>query len=67
MTGVIKKDILGLEITVDDLEPMQAFERTQQLRSIEPSTVDVEALFSLQVVEQLSAVHKCQNEVKLLG
>lgn len=67
MTGIVKKDVLGLEVTVDDLESMQTLERTQQLRSIESSAVDVEALLSLQMVEQFPAVHKCQNKVKLFG
>lgn len=67
VAGIIEKNIFGFQVTVDDLESMQAFERTQQLRSIEPSTVYVEALLSLQVMEQLSAVYKSQNKVKLLG
>lgn len=47
VTGVIKKDILGLQVTVDDLETVQAFKRTQQLGGVEPGAVNVKALFSL--------------------
>lgn len=66
MTSIIEENILGLEVTVDDLEAMQAFKRTQQLCSIEPGAVDVKSLFSLQVVEQLSTVDECENKVQLL-
>lgn len=65
VTGVIKKNILGLQVTVNNLETVQAFKRTQQLCSVEPSAVNVKALFSLQVVEQLSAVDECENQVQL--
>jgi hypothetical protein len=65
VTGVIEEDVLGLEVTVDDLEAVQAFKRAQQLCSVEPGTVDVESLFSLQMVEQLSTVDECEDQVQL--
>jgi hypothetical protein len=67
VTGIVKKDILGLEITVDNLETVQALERTQQLGGVEPGAVNVKSLLSLQVVEQLSTIDKCENKVQLLG
>lgn len=65
MTGIIEEDVLGLEVTVDDLEAVQAFKRTQQLCSVEPGAIDIESLFPLQVVEQLSTIDKGQNEIQL--
>lgn len=65
MTGIIEENILGLEITVDDLEAVQAFKRTQQLCSVESGAIDIESLFPLQVVEQLSTVDECQNKIQL--
>lgn len=67
MAGVIEKNVLGLQITVDDIEPVQALQSTQKLGRIESSTINVETLLLLQVVEKLAAVDKRQNEVQLLG
>ena len=66
MPGVIEKNILRLEIAVDDLEAVQTLESAQQLCGVETGSVDIKSLFPLQMVEQLSAVHKCQHEVQLL-
>jgi bifunctional pyridoxal-dependent enzyme with beta-cystathionase and maltose regulon repressor activities len=66
MARVIEEDVFGFQITVNDVESVQAFQCTQQLSSVESSTVDVESLFLLQMVEQLSAIHKRQDKVQLL-
>ena len=63
MSAVIKKDVLGLKITVDHLESVQALQGTKQLSSVETRAVDIETLFSLQMVEQLTAIDKCQDEI----
>jgi hypothetical protein len=63
MSSVVKKDVLGFQVAVDDLEAMQALEGAEQLGSIETSTVNVESLLSLKVMEQLSTIHKSQNKV----
>ena len=63
MSSIVKKDVLGFQVAVDDLEAMQALEGAEQLGSIETSTINVESLFSLKVMEQLSTIHKSQNKV----
>lgn len=67
VSAVIKKDVLGLEIAVDDLEPVQAFQSAKQLCGIETCTVDVETLLPLKVMEQLTAVDKRQNQIQFFG
>lgn len=66
VSSIIEKNVLGLEISVDDLESVQTLESAQQLCGVETGSVDIESLFPLQMVEQLSTVHKCQHEVQLL-
>jgi hypothetical protein len=61
MSSVVKKDVLRFQITIDDLEAVQTLKRAKQFRGIETSTVDIKALFSLKVVEQLAAVNKCKH------
>ena len=56
VADVIDKDVLWLQVTVDDTESMQALESTQKFRSVETRSVDVEALLLLEVVEKLAAV-----------
>lgn len=63
VSAVIKKDILRLKVTVDHLESMQAFQGTKQFSSVETCTVDIETLFSLQVVEQFTTINERQNEI----
>lgn len=67
MTSVIEKDVLGLQISVNDIETMQAFQRAQKLCCVKSGTINVETLFLLQVVEELAAIYECENKVQLLG
>jgi hypothetical protein len=62
---VVEKNVLGLQIAVNDVEAVQTLQCAKQLSSIESRTVDVEALLFLQVVEQLASVDECQNQVEL--
>ena len=66
MPSVVQKNVLWLQITVDDIETMQTLQGAQKFRCVESSTINVETLFLLQVVEELTAVHEGENEVKLL-
>ena len=66
MASVIEKNVLGFQITVNDVETVQALQSAQQFSCIEPSSVDVKPLFLLQMVEELSAVDKRQNKIQLL-
>lgn len=63
VASIIEENVLRFEITVNDLETVKTFKCAQQLRRVESGTVDVESLLSLQVVEQLSAVDECQNQI----
>lgn len=64
---VVEQNVLGLQITVDDVEAVETLESAQKLGRVEPRAVDVEPLLLLQVVEQLTSVDKGQDEVELLG
>lgn len=63
MASVIKQNVLGFEIAVDDLEPVKALQGTQQFGSVEARPVDIESLLSLKVVEELSAIDECENKI----
>lgn len=43
---------------VHDIEFMEMLQSKQQLRTIEPSTLFIEPSLSLQMVEELSAIHE---------
>lgn len=66
MTRIIKKNVLGFEVTVNHFEAMQALKSAEQLRSVEPGSVNIKSLLSLEVMEKLSTIYKGQNEVKFL-
>src|SRR5882757_2488917 len=66
VASIIQEDILGLQVTIDDVEPVQMFQRTEQLGGVEPAPVLIELSFPLQVIEQLSAVHKAHHEVQFV-
>lgn len=63
MTSVVKKNVLRLEVAVNDLEAMQALKRAKQLGGIETGTVDIESLLSLKVMEQFPTVHKRKDKI----
>ena len=56
MAGIVQQDVLGLEVAVDHVELVQVFESQQKLCAVEARPHLVEPLFSLEVVEELSAV-----------
>jgi len=61
MSSVIEKNVFRLEITVDDLKPVETFQSAQQLRGVEPRSVDIKSLFFLEMMEKLATIHKCQD------
>lgn len=63
MAGVIKQDILGFEIAVDDLESVKALQGTKKFGSVKAGPVDIKSLLSLKVVEELSAIDKSENKI----
>lgn len=65
MASVIEKNVLRFQITVNDLETMQTLQGTQQLRSVEARSVDIEALFLLKMMEKLATINKRKNQVQL--
>jgi len=66
VSAVVEKDVLRLEVTINYLESVQAFQGTEQLCSVETRAVDIETLFSLKMVEQLTTIDECQDKVQLL-
>jgi hypothetical protein len=56
MAGVIKQDVLWLEVAVDDVERVKVLECEEKLGSIEARAILAEPLLLLQVMEQLSSV-----------
>jgi len=67
MPGVVQQDILGLQVTIDDIESMKMFQRAEQLRGVEPAPVFIELSFPLQMVEELSTIHETHDEVQFVG
>lgn len=67
MACIIQQDILRLQISVNNLKPMQTLQRAQQFSGIESGAIDIKALFLLQVVEQFAAIDECEDQVKLFG
>jgi len=56
MSRIVKKDVLGLQIAVDNIETMQALQGAQQLSGVESRSVYVKSLFLLKMMEELAAV-----------
>ena len=67
MTGIIQQDILGFQVTINDIEPVKMFQRAKQLGGVEPAPVLVKLSFPLQMVEEFSAIHETHHEVQLVG
>lgn len=67
MTRVIKQDILRLQIAINDVESVQAFQGTEQLGRVESRPIDIEALLSLQMMEELSSVDEGKDEIEFFG
>jgi hypothetical protein len=65
--GIIQQDILGLQVTIDDIEPVKMFQRAKQLGGIEPAPVLIKLSFPLQMVEEFSAIHETHHEVQFVG
>jgi len=65
--GVIQQNILGLQVAIDDIEPVEMFQRAKQLRGIEPAPVFVELSFPLQMIEELSTIYETHDEVQFVG
>lgn len=64
VASVIEQDVLGFQVSVDDIEPVETLQRTEELGCIEPGSVDVESLLLLQVVEQFASIDKGEDEIK---
>jgi hypothetical protein len=67
MPSVIKKNILWLQVAINNIESVKTFQRTQQLCSVEASSIDIKSLFFLEMMEQLSSIDKRKNQIKFLG
>lgn len=67
MPGIIQQDVLGLQVTINDIEPVKVFQCAKQLRGVKPASVFIEFAFPLQMVEELSTVHETHHEVQFVG
>lgn len=65
VSSVIEQNILWLQVTVDDVETVQALQCTEQLRSVETGSVNIEPLLLLKVMEKLSTIDEGQDQVQL--
>ncbi len=54
MAGVIEENVLGLEITVDDVETVETFEGAEKFGRVETSPIDVEPLFAIPPAPEIS-------------
>jgi hypothetical protein len=54
--GIVQQNVLGFQITIHDVKPMQMLEGAEELRGVEATPVLVEFALSLEVVEEFSAV-----------
>lgn len=66
MARVVEQDILGFEVAIDHLKSVQALQSAKQFCGVEASSVDIEALLPLEMVEQFTAVDKGKNKIELL-
>jgi hypothetical protein len=66
VTGVIDQNVFRLQITIDNLEAVQALQSAKQFGCVEARSVDIKSLLPLEVMEELSAIHKGQYQVQLL-
>ena len=66
MPGIIQQDILGFQVTINDIKPVKMFQRAKQLGGVEPAPVLVKLSFPLQVVEEFSAIHETHHEVQFV-
>lgn len=57
MASVIQKDILRLQVTVDDVKHVQVLQGAQQFSGVESASVLVESTLALQVIEQLPSIY----------
>lgn len=65
--GIIQQDILRLQVTINNIEPVKMFQRAKQLGGVEPAPVLVKLSFPLQMVEEFSAIHETHHKVQFVG
>ena len=66
MPGIIQQDVLGFQVTIDNIEPVKMFQCAKQLRGVEPASILIELPFPLEVVEEFSTVHEAHHEVQFV-
>lgn len=62
---VVEQNVLGLQVAVDDVESMQAFQSAKQFRRVKSRPIDVKSLLSLKMMEEFATIDESENEVKL--
>ncbi len=63
---VVEQNVLGLEISINNVKTVKAFQGTENLGDIEARSADIKATFVGEMVEELAPVHKREHEVQLL-
>mmetsp|Transcript_73663 Transcript_73663/g.208612 ORF Transcript_73663/g.208612 Transcript_73663/m.208612 type:complete len:338 (+) Transcript_73663:785-1798(+) len=64
--SVTEADVLGLQVAVDDVQPVQVLDGQQDLGGVEPAAALREAACAAKVEEELPARAVLQHEVQLL-
>ncbi len=57
MASVIQKDILWLQVAVDDVKHVQVLQGAQQFGGVESTSVLIESALTLQMIEQLPSIY----------
>lgn len=54
---VVEQDVFGLQVSIDDIKPVQVFEGAKELCSIKPAPAFIELALRLKVIKQLSPIN----------
>lgn len=66
VSRIVKKNVFGLQVSVDDIETVQTLQSAKQLSRVKSRSIDVETLLFLQVMKQLATVDKGKHKIELL-
>lgn len=66
MPILVKEDVFGFQVTIDDAITMQTLKREQYFSCVEARAWLCKPPFSLQVVEKLPSIQEIHDEVQLL-
>lgn len=67
MALLVQKDVLWLEVSVDNTVGVEALQSQQDLSGVEAGSVFREPLFSAQMIKKFASVQKVDDKIELLG